>query len=114
MYNIIGEGVRFFDKVRIIHDNGVEYEWREVSGNEIDIGVFPRVLQVDTQDGLHRLQYQAADCWMRDAFDCVTDTGFYIYDCFVRGYMSEHYYRNAASRAEIWRDQLFPLIRGIV
>ena len=106
MFNIIGEGVRFFDKVRIIHDDCVEYEWREVFGTEIDIGVFPRVLQVDTQEGLRELQRWAADSWRRDAFLKVEDVGMYIYDCFVHGYMNEHYYRNAASRCEIWRDQL--------
>lgn len=107
MFNVVGEGIRFFDREGIVYDNCFfGYEWHEVSGSDIGRGVFPRVLQVDTQKGLRELQRWAADSWKRNAFLNVEDVGMYIYDCFVHGYMNEHYYRNAASRYEIWRDQL--------
>ena len=111
MFNIVGEGIRFFDKVRIAHDNGVEYEWREVSGNDIDIGVFPRVLQVVSQDGLHRLRYKASEDWTRDVFLNVDELGMFIYDGATHSYMNQQYYINGATRWSVYWDELREQLR---
>lgn len=110
MINIIGEGVRFFDKVRVMHGDYIEYDWREVSGSDIDKGVFPRVLQVYSEDGLHRLRYKTED-WTRNVFLNVDELGMFIYDGFTHSYMSQGYYINGATRWSVYRDELREQLR---